>query len=291
MGQNPAIPVDHARQPATPAIAYLRSHRPARFAGVVPDFGITPLPADLALRYGLQDARGYDYPVERRYDKLWRRAIAPDLPFIPPTTLASTTTRSLRALGMLGVRDLIAQPGDRPLRSRFLRPAYRGRDATIYRNAFALPRAFLAERQQVVAGERSALATVTGPRTDLAHFAVVERPVARMSAARQLSAAPPVRIARYDAERVELVTTPRRRSILVLSDTWYPGWKATVDGHDAPIERVDYLLRGVALDPGAHRVVMRYQPLSFRIGWIVSLCTALALAGAVIVSRRRRTPA
>jgi uncharacterized membrane protein YfhO len=76
--------------------------------------------------------------------------------------------------------------------------------------------------------------------------------------------------------------------MLVLSDTWYPGWHATVDGHDAKIERVDYLLRGVRVGPGSHTVQMTYRPLSFRIGWIVSLATALALLGAVLVSRRRR---
>ena len=126
-------------------------------------------------------------------------------------------------LGLLGVRSLVQQPGDRPLRSRHLVPAYRGRDATIHRNRFALPRAFLVERQRVVAGEDEALRAVTAPGTDLAHAAVVEKPVSGMGGARSLTAAPPVRITRYDPEHVELATTARRRSILVLSDVWYPG--------------------------------------------------------------------
>ena len=42
----------------------------------------------------------------------------------------------------------------------------------------------------------------------------------------------------------------RGAGMLVLSDTWYPGWHATVDGHDAKVERVDYLLRGVRVGPG-----------------------------------------
>ena len=74
MGFNPAIPVDHARQPATGAIRYLQSRTPNRFVGLdrLPD---QPLQADLAMRYGLYDARGYDYPVERRYDTLWRATV------------------------------------------------------------------------------------------------------------------------------------------------------------------------------------------------------------------------
>ena len=104
MGQNPSIPLDHAKQPTTAAIRFLQAREPARFAGLVPDFGITPLPADVAMRYRLQDARGYDYPIVDRYDELWKRAVAPKLPFIPPTTLASATPLSLKVLGMLGVR-------------------------------------------------------------------------------------------------------------------------------------------------------------------------------------------
>ena len=69
-----------------------------------------------------------------------------------------------------------------------------------------------------------------------------------------------------------------RPAMLVLDDLAYPGWKATVDGHSAPIERTDYLLRGVALRPGDHTVEMRYAPVSWRIGWIISAIALLVLA-------------
>ena len=80
--------------------------------------------------------------------------------------------------------------------------------------------------------------------------------------------------------------------LLVLSDLHYPGWKAEVDGRDVPIERVDYALRGVPLDAGNHLVVFRYEPLSWRLGWIVSLLGLALLAGAVVaglLARRRET--
>ncbi len=64
------------------------------------------------MRYGLYDARGYDYPVERRYDTLWRRAVAPPEGFTPPTMLVEPTAEALRALGLLGVTDVIQPPGD-----------------------------------------------------------------------------------------------------------------------------------------------------------------------------------
>ena len=74
----------------------------------------------------------------------------------------------------------------------------------------------------------------------------------------------------------------------MLSDVFYPGWHATVDGHDAPVHRVDYLLRGVTVGAGTHRVQFTYRPASYRIGWIISALTAIALAAAVWHSRRTR---
>jgi uncharacterized membrane protein YfhO len=76
--------------------------------------------------------------------------------------------------------------------------------------------------------------------------------------------------------------------VAVLSDNWYPGWKATVDGRDAPIERVDYMLRGVRVGAGVHRIEMRYEPTSYRIGWIVSLLGVVALAATALFGVRRR---
>jgi MYXO-CTERM domain-containing protein len=75
--------------------------------------------------------------------------------------------------------------------------------------------------------------------------------------------------------------------VVVLGDNWFPGWKAEVDGKPVDIERVDYVLRGTVAGAGHHRVEYRYEPASWRIGWIVSLLSLLALAGAVAVSRRR----
>ena len=83
----------------------------------------------------------------------------------------------------------------------------------------------------------------------------------------------------------------RRPGLLVLSDLEYPGWKAEVDGEEADIERVDYLMRGVRVPAGESTVTFSYRPLSFTVGWVVSL---LALAGVVTTGalgwrgRRRR---
>ena len=64
---------------------------------------------------------------------------------------------------------------------------------------------------------------------------------------------------------------------LVLTDTYYPGWQATVDEEPAQILAADHAFRAVALGPGEHMVIFEYTPLSFRIGAWTSLAAALLL--------------
>ena len=81
--------------------------------------------------------------------------------------------------------------------------------------------------------------------------------------------------------------------LVVLTDQWYPGWTATVDGRDAPILRVDTALRAVAVGPGSHTIEYRYAPRWPLTGLCVTALTA-ALIGVVhtrrriVGSRRRR---
>jgi uncharacterized membrane protein YfhO len=82
--------------------------------------------------------------------------------------------------------------------------------------------------------------------------------------------------------------TARRPGELVLTDVHYPGWTVTVDGKEADLHRVDYLLRGTTLAAGRHRVEFRYEPASFRVGWIVSLIALAGLLAALVLGVRRR---
>ncbi len=95
MGATPAIDTDRATQPVTPGLERLRGTE--RFVGIERAFGPSPLLPNMALRYGLADARSYDLPVELRYDRLWRRAVRDGTPTETPTTSARLSERSLPA--------------------------------------------------------------------------------------------------------------------------------------------------------------------------------------------------
>ncbi len=64
---------------------------------------------------------------------------------------------------------------------------------------------------------------------------------------------------------------------LLLSDIWYPGWQAFVDGVERPVYRADTLFRAVAIEPGDREVVFQYRPLSFWVGLVVSILFGLGL--------------
>ncbi len=299
MGQNTAIPLDRARQPTTGAISYLQSRVPARFVGAerradprAPE--PEPLPPDLAMRYGLYDARGYDYPIEGRYDRLWRRTVKADRGFVIYTMHAPVNRRSLRTLSLLGVADIMQSQDDRPLTDPSLALVYDRPDARVYANRAAMPRAWVVGGQQVVSGEDAALRAITAPGFDPRSRAVVEDAVEGVPRARGRGTPGAARLSSYGQDRVGVrVTGARAGSMLVLNDVWYPGWKARVDGREVPVQRVDYLLRGVKLPAGARHVEFFYRPASFRIGWIISLVTLLGLLAAVAreLWRRRRAQA
>lgn len=289
LGQNPAIARAAAAQPTTGALRYLQARRPARFVGLPPPRGVVPIPPNAAMDYGLYDARGYDYPVEQRYDRLWRRRVAsPDI-FAPPTTLASTGPAALRALSLLSVADLVQQPGSPRLSGPGLRLAYDGPDARVYANDRALPRVFVAGEQEVVRGGDAALAAATRAGFDAARTVVAEHPIAGIPAAGATPAPGPAgtaSLSHYGRERVRVSAEAKRPGVLVLTDASFPGWRATVDGRPAQLERVDYLLRGVAIGPGPHTVELRYEPASWRIGWIVSAVALVALVAAAALGAR-----
>jgi hypothetical protein len=295
MGFNPAIPIDHAEQPVTPSLRYLMAQTPNRFA-VLSRPGIDqPLQPDLSMRYGLYDARGYDYPIEKRYDTFWRANVTTTGDFIEPTQRAGATEKALRGLSLLSVSDLLHYPDGEPLRLPGLRLVYRGPDARVYRNERALPRTFLVGRQRTVGSGDAALAAVSEPAFDGRRVAVTERPVAGVppeaGGKAGTGSAGTARLLSYKDDRVVAQADAKSAGILVLTDVHFPGWKATVDGKPADIERVDYLLRGVAVPPGRHRVEFRYEPLSWRVGWIVSLLALIGLAAVALSGLRRRSAA
>jgi hypothetical protein len=174
-------------------------------------------------------------------------------------------------------------------------PAYEKDGVQIIRNRRALPRAWLVTEAEAVDGEE-ALRRIRGEseqafdpsRTALLEVAQSELPPLPGGA---LSKDARARVVVSESNRLVIETSAPTPSVLVVSEMNYPGWEAVIDGQQAKIHAADFLLRGIALPAGAHRVEMRYLAPGARSGAIISLTTLLGMvlmgAAARRASRKR----
>lgn len=150
--------------------------------------------------------------------------------------------------------------------------------------------AVLVRTVEAVPDDDAAFARVTAAGFDPARSAIVVGPAG--------PAEPPP----GGPGRVEAVArpTPGRLAIrvdvpaggyLVVPETWYPGWRATVDGVRVPVERADYAFLGLPLPAGAREVSLRYEPRGFGMAAWATLAGVATLVGAAVVGTGKRRAA
>jgi uncharacterized membrane protein YfhO len=88
-------------------------------------------------------------------------------------------------------------------------------------------------------------------------------------------------------ERIVLAADAAEPGLVVLRDTFFPGWQALVDGRPAPLLRADFLFRAVPVPAGRHTVELRYRSRALERGLLVSIVSLLATIGLAFVPIRR----
>jgi uncharacterized membrane protein YfhO len=83
------------------------------------------------------------------------------------------------------------------------------------------------------------------------------------------------KITKYENCIVEIQANCNKDCILVLADYFYPGWSCFVDNEKTKIYKANYVLRAINLKKGKHKIKFVYEPLSFRIGLLISSLTGL----------------
>ena len=100
-----------------------------------------------------------------------------------------------------------------------------------------------------------------------------------------------VTIVDYRPEAVTLRVETDAESLLILTDSFYPGWEAAIAGTPVQVWPVDGLFRGVFVPAGEHEIVMSFRPESYRRGVFLSVVGILALiALRILVYRRHGKP-
>jgi len=279
---------------APPFVAFLREH--ASDGGrilVIKDWQRRfPIMDKLGTLYGLDVVQDYEPLAPSVYHEFLRplENVNTDAPLFWGRIYPSSVHPGWKYLDMMATRYVVVAPTVNwpiPEGGPF-RLVYDARDARIFENTRALPRAYLARELRFIDDPERALAAIRAPEFDPRRQTIVDRP-SREPAPRegvapadeQLEIAPGI-------DRVEVRVTAARPGLLVLLDLAWPGWSVTVDGEPRELRVVNYLFRGVAVGAGVHTVRFRYQPLSFRIGVATTLLGLLWTIGALWWSRSRR---
>jgi hypothetical protein len=194
----------------------------------------------------------------------------------------------VRGLSLIDARTGTSEPVIVSTSGRF-RLVHSG-DVKIYENLDNLPRAFIVHRARVMESDEVALAAMTDagfdPGQEVLLAAEADREVPALSG--DDTDTDRARIAVYSAERVVVEVNTESEGYLVLTDAHYPGWQATLDGHEVSILRADVLFRAVRVPAGSHTVEFSYRPRTFQAGAAISLVTlfGMVISGWSGLSRR-----
>ncbi len=123
------------------------------------------------------------------------------------------------------------------------------------------------------------------------YAAMVEAPVERLAGVQPAadgSSPGSASVVEYTPGHIRVEVDAARASVLVVSESYYPGWHAVIDGQDVEILRANYLSQGVVVPAGKHTVEMKYEPDSFRNGALLSLLGLVGLGGLVVWPRFRK---
>ena len=265
-GFNPAIPV---------ALAYPRTERLARLAETAGDGRVMVLDwgllANVASWYGLDDINGYDVIGRRRLTALMRLACS----FRPGPPHWPIAWFDCAASPVVDLLDVRAVASARPLQLAGLElvSAARG-GGYIYRNTRAMPRAWVPVRAIRVADLDESVRVASG-MAGATGTALVEAP-----AGTPLPASPGTASwRRQSAGAIEIDASMGGPGLVVVSESYDPGWRATVDGARVPVHPCDIALMAVPVPGGVHRVELVFRPRT----WTLALLLSAAGLAAMIV--------
>jgi hypothetical protein len=245
------------------------------------------------LRAGQETAEGqYEAHVAHTQAKVghtWREATGSDyvsrLNWVAPAQVSRVEVSALPFGGRIHIRGLTLVDGRDGSNVSLIvstdgrfRQVHSG-DVKIYEVLDALPRAYIVHRTRILDDE-AAIAALADRWFSPAQEAILaqgqplqENPLALSQAV----------VTEYEPERITIQASTEAPGYLILSDAWYPGWAATVDGQRVNVERANVHFRGVYLEPGTHTVRFVYRPVSYLVGLGISITT---LVGIVIAAVR-----
>ncbi len=248
------------------------------------------LPPNLHMYYGLASVDEYSEMLNVRYYEVFGRVL---LHLAGNSHTPTDSSYCRKIFSMLNVKYILSPHALPELGFELMRDG----PVKLYRNQGVWPRAFIARHINVCADDAAVVRRIHAAEFEPLSVVVPQAEFDRLPPLMQsaLAVAYPkdlnqcVTVVHYEANRVELSVDTAQHGLLVLSDTWFPGWSVQVNARTCALLRVNHTLRGVALDPGVSRIVFEYRPRSFLVGMALSaltLCCIIMAAFAGILLKR-----
>lgn len=279
---NPMVPSSYVYPPA-PVIEFLKQKKDlSRVWG----YGNAHLTPNLATQLRLYSSDGYDPLYPRWYGEFINgskygsiaeasRSDAMIVPGFGEFDL-STNTNRLRVLDALGVRYILDRTENASTMktfppSRFLL-IYEQDGWKVFENLLAAHRTFIAQSIETYEGKEEFSQAFFRPEFDPTKTVLVEK-MANLSLSKPQGGT--AEILSYTPNEITIQSQTTTDSLLFLSDTYYPGWLATIDGKETKIIKANYAFRSVIVPAGNHVVTFRYEPNSFRLGKIITIVSVI----------------
>jgi len=248
------------------------------------------LASNLGTSSGLQSIQGYSAVHIARYDEyvevLNGRSQGYHNTDVVPQGLDSPL------LDLLNVRYIVVPAVAQPEQSvlRVLKDThpivYSDDRVDVLETRDALPRVWIVHAAKPVA-QTETLKLLNSGEVDPRQTALLEEPPPDLASPDNPSADRAV-VKTYEADRIRLESATGASGLLVLSEAYYPAWKAYVDGRPVPLYVADHVLRAVPVPAGEHTVELRYESSPLRFGLAVSLISYLVLIALTVAGTRRR---
>ncbi|MDE0141946.1 MAG: hypothetical protein OXI80_02175 [Caldilineaceae bacterium] len=249
---------------------FAASGTPSRYYRIDTRTGILDLwQPNAAALAGLQDVWGVSNPLELvHWHTLWE----------------NNGGRHTRIYDMYNVRFVIVRDGT-PLDDQYTLAYDAPGPLAVYENPNPLPRAWLVPQAQVLPNEEDVLAALKQAAFEPLHTVVLAQNhdntsiPAPADESLPLSMAEPVSVSAYSPNEILLAAHAERPGYLVLSEVWFPGWLATVNGEPAHVLRANYTFRALPIPDGDLEIRLWYAPKSWRRGLALLGVGFLLLAG------------
>ncbi|EDN71530.1 conserved hypothetical protein, membrane [Beggiatoa sp. PS] len=235
------------------------------------------------------------------YNVLWFTGLSKNADHLVPINVKKFTQEAekdiraqLKFYSVLGVKYFVLPRSSNLKRKSIGTSEFRlvyNQEVKIYENLTALPRTFVVHKTERASNYQEAQTLAGHKKFDFRKQGVVEERIPNASRMAQGPNHSHSEIVHYGAKNVELKVQTSRPGLAILTDVYYPGWRAEVNGQPAKIYRVNGLLRGVWLPKGEHQVVFYYWPLSYQVGFALAglsglICLVLVMAS--VFGRKRQ---